>query len=367
MHSIIILTRTYYKDGNILQKNLLSTFNIFVNRDKYKIGVILDDETVYDHELGNYLIKQNIIDSIYYEPLPENHLTLFQALAYPNMHWGYDRQQWSTFYMDTFVDNDIIGILDSDSTFTSYLTDENIFSKEGKIKIFGIKPTVSMVHWCSETKWFKFKNGAQHENDDIALKFDTVYDCMATNIMPFFFWKTTFQNFRNYISDVWGMSFDDAYKIFSTKPYCQFNIMVNYALRFEPDKYEFIDLMTDNTENISVAQNGCPTSRDTLCGVINSFNVKEEQLSNIIIQSSKVSSFGNVDIHLSYEQLKNDLRHPNNFSYFVNNHCSREEINKHYSNVNRDIDKLSIAEMNNLQQKVTFFLENQFNNIIIKG
>lgn len=367
MTSVVILTRTYCKDGNILQKNLISTLNIFVNRDKYKFGIILDDETLEDHHLGDHLLNNKMTDYIYYEALPDNHRELFQALAYPYMHWGYDRQQWSTFYMDTFVEEDIIGIVDSDSTFTTYLTDENIFSKEGKIKILGIKPTSEWVHWCPESSGFKFKNGSQHENDDVALKFPTEYDCMATNIMPFFFWKSTFQNFRNYISNIWDMPFDEAYKIFSQKQYCQFNILVNYALKFESEKYEFIDLKTDNIGKVSVAQNGCPTSRDTLCGAINSFNITENQLTNINIQCSCNSSFGNVDTNLSYEQLKNDLRHANNFSHFIHNPCGEEEINKHYDNVHRDINKLNDLEKNKLVEKVSHFLENDYNNIIIKG
>ena len=179
---------------------------------------------------------------------------------------GYDRQQWSTFYMDTFVNHDIIGIVDSDSTFTTYLTDENIFINDGKIKIMGIKPLKSWVHWSNESKLYKFKDGAQQENDDIALQFQTIYDCMATNLMPFFFWKTSFNNFRKYIESVWNMSFDEAYKIFSKKTYCQFNIMVNYVLHlftFQTPiiyKSNFI-----NNSKVSVAQSGYPSSMDVLC------------------------------------------------------------------------------------------------------
>ena len=58
-HKIIILTRTYFKDGDILMKNLCSTLNIFVNRDKYKFGIILDDETIKDHTLGELLLNEN--------------------------------------------------------------------------------------------------------------------------------------------------------------------------------------------------------------------------------------------------------------------------------------------------------------------
>ena len=160
---IIILTRTYFKDSKILIQNLCKTLNIFVNRDKYKFGIILDDERLEDHILGDNLIKNMLTDFIYYEPLPSNYKELFQALAFPEMksNWGYDRQQWSTFYMDIYVQDNIIGIVDSDSTFTSYLTDETIFSSNGKIKLKGIK---------KRSIWI---------NDDIALKFNTTIELMV--------------------------------------------------------------------------------------------------------------------------------------------------------------------------------------------
>uniref|UniRef100_A0A6C0EVG0 Uncharacterized protein n=1 Tax=viral metagenome TaxID=1070528 RepID=A0A6C0EVG0_9ZZZZ len=367
-HKIIILTRTYFKDGDILMKNLCSTLNIFVNRDKYKFGIILDDETIKDHTLGELLLNENNVDYIYYEPLPNNHLKLFQALAYPTMSWGYDRQQWSTFYMDTYVEEDIIGVVDSDSTFTNYLTDENIFTKDGKIKLLGLKPLNYWKHWLKESSSYCFKNGAQHINDDVALKFNTEIDLMCTNIMPMFFWKDTFKNFRNYISDIWGMSFDEAYKIFSIKPYCQFNILANYALKFESDKYEFIDIKIQTDKKVSVAQNGCPTSRDTLVGLIKSFSISENNFpSDVIIKSSLISSFGNVETNMSYKNLINDTRHANNFSYFINNSCSCDEINEHYKNVYRDIAKLGDTKKEELNNKVMHFLHHEFNQILIKG
>jgi hypothetical protein len=368
-NKIIILTRTFFKDEEILIKNLCKTFNIFVNRDKYKLGVILDDETKEDHILGDKLLNNILADNVYYEPLRSDYKDLFQALAYPCMSWGYDRQQWSTFYMDTYVEQDIIGVVDSDSTFTSYLTDESIFTKNGKIKIKCIKPVAPYINPHSKTDII-YISGSHYDNDNIALKFEAEYNLMITNIMPIFFYKETFKNFRNYISNVWEMNFDEAYKIFSRKPYCQFNILANYALKFESDKYEFVDLFSNSTEKFSVAQNGCPTSRDTLCGLVKSFKILENDLTNnnIIIQKSNYSSFGGcVDININYENIINDTRHLNNFCHFCNNPCSLEEINEHYKNVYRDIDNLTENKKNELNNKVIDFLKNGFNNLIIKG
>lgn len=368
-NKIIILVRSYFKDEEILIKNLCKTFNVFVNRDKYKLGVILDDETKEDHILGDNLLVNMLVEHIFYEPLHCDYKNLFQALAYPSMPWGYDRQQWSTFYMDTYVDEDIIGVVDSDTTFTSYLTDETIFTTNGKIKLKGIKPIAPYIN--PQTKIGNiYISGSHYENDKIALRFDTDYNLMITNIMPMFFYKETFKNCRDYISNIWGMSFDEAYKIFSRKPYCQFNILANYALKFESDKYEFIDVFSNTINKIAIAQNGCPTSRDTLCGLVKSFQISEYDLknNNIIIQKSNNSSFGGcVDTNINYEDIINDTRHSNNFAHFCNNPCSLEQINEHYTNVYRDIDNLTENKKSELNNTVSHFLQNDFNNLIIKG
>ena len=88
---------------------------------------------------------------------------------------------------------------------------------------------------------------------------------------------------------------------------------------------------------------------------------------NLMIQNSKVSSFGNVDVNLSYNELLNDQRHANNFAYFLNNSCSYSEILNHYMNVYRDISKLDESEKEELEKKVINFIKNDFNKIIIKG
>lgn len=364
--SVIILTRTFFGHADILKRNLISTTNVFLNRNKYKFGVILDDESEKDHELGNTLLANESADIVCYEPLPENHREFFQALAYPTMPWGYDRQQWSTFYMDTYVNQDVIGIVDSDSTFTSYLTDENIFTKDGKIKVLGVKPLATWKHWVPGFWWYVFVDGSQYINDDEALKFKTTYDLMCTNIMPMFFWRSSFLNFRKYISDAWNMSFDEAYKIFSRKPYCQFNILANYVMKYESDKYEFIDLKESPTNKVCVAQNGCPTSRDTLCGLIRSFNLSEEHAKTLIANASS-SAFGSVPLDLTHSERMADTRHTNNFSYFAKNPCTQEEIDAHYNNVSRDINALSETHKADLDKKLLHFIQNEFNTIVIRG
>ena len=365
--TVVILTRTFYGHAEILKKNLISTANVFLNRNKYTLAAILDDERSQDHILGDELLENGRVDVVYYEPLPDNYKKLFQALAYPCMPWGYDRQQWSTFYMDAYVTQDIVGIVDSDSTFTSYLTDENIYTSDGKIKLFGLKPLSTWKHWCPESSYYVFKDGAQHINDDVALKFDTTYDLMCTNIMPMFFWRSSFLNFRNYIASIWGMSFDEAYIEFSKKPYCQFNILANFVLKFEPDKYEFVDVKVASTDKVIVAQNGCPTTRDVLCGLIKSFNLNEDHVKGLTSKASALTSIGNIPLKLTHSEYMNDTRHANNIAHFLKNSCSSNEMNTHYIHVHRDINALPIEGRAKLYERLSYFIKHDFNNIIIKG
>ena len=141
-------------------------------------------------------------------------------------------------------------------------------------------------------------------------------------------------------------------------------------LKFEGDKYEFIDICLDN-DKFSVAQNGCPTTRDVLCGLVKSFKISEEDVknNNIIIQKHKAKLIGScVDININYEDIINDTRHANNHAHFeFNQPCSLEQINEHYKNVYRDINNLTTNKKDELNNKVIYFLQNDFNDIMIKG
>lgn len=360
--TINILTRTYHKDGDILVRNLVSTLNLFVNREIFKFGVVLDDESEKDHRLGNELLAKSYVDYVRYEPLPPNHLSLFQALAfYPYFSWGYDRQQWSTFYMDQYSDSDIIGVVDSDSTFTTYLTYEDVLTKDGRIRLHAVAPLASWNNWL-----FPLGNGSQYCNDGIALGFHPPYDLMNTNRMPMFFWRSTFINLRNYIANLYGISFDEAFKIFSRNRYCQFNILANYAIKFEPKKYVVCDQTAKGINLISVAQNGCPNTRDILIGGIKSFNIsKHEFPKDIKIMGHAYATTLPLPM-LKYKECLKDQMHANNFSFILNNPCPNEYIEEHYNNVHRDIQKLSIGEQQKRKSNFLLFLKNGFNNIIIK-
>jgi hypothetical protein len=356
-----IITRTFHKHIDILIRNLISTMDVFVNRNRFKLVVVLDDENLIDHQLGNDLLAKGYADSVRYEALPPRYRELFQATAFPGLPWGYDRQQWSTFYLDLYSDADIIGVVDSDSTFASYLTYENILSDDGRILLQGVSFKKS---W--KTPLHITNDGDQFCNDAVALGFYCPWDLMSTNRMPMFFWRSTFINLRNYIAKLYGVNFDEAYKIFSRNRYCQFNILANYALKFEPEKYRICDQVSTSDNLVSVCQNGCPNTRDILAGGIKSFDIQENEIPKHIKVKGRVQGYGTPIPQLRYKELLEDLIHLNNFSSILHNPCQKKHVDEHYDNVSRDIKDLSCDEQKSLKKNFIKFLEEKFNYIIIK-
>jgi hypothetical protein len=371
-YKIDIITRTFFGHKEILENNLIQTLKLFTDKDKYHFGVVLDNESEKDHELGKYLLENKLVDYVKYEDLPENHINMFTGAAFRTSP-GYDRQQWSTFYLDKYTESDIIGVVDSDSTFRTYLTPEIIFNNEGKIKIPCMKPTLNMQPWYNGTRPYI---GSFYQNDSPTLKFETVVDVMPTNNMPFFFHRSTFKNLRDYIEKTWNMSFDEAFNHFSKAPFCQFNILANYAYKFESDKYEFIEQNNQNVSLVVSAINGCHNTRDIIIGGILSYNILENELPTNWEQliRGREDDFYYSGVKLkNFNEMINDIAHTNSFAntrllYMINNNneTQRKFVEEHYENVRKEILKLSDERQNELKTNFLNFIKNGINKVAIK-
>jgi len=351
MSDIDIITRTYYKDQNQLNVNLIKTFKLFCCNLNCNLNIVLDDESNDDHILGNKLINDNLVDNIYYEKLPNNWKELFQGISFKGVYgrWGYDRQQWSTFYFDKYSDKNIIGVVDSDSTFFSYVRPKDIFF-ENKIKLHVVLPKIHHFNNRLSNMAKSYGEGDHYKNDKVALKIDTPYEYMYTNRMPIFFYKETFENCRNYISKQWNMSFDEAFKTFSRDQYSQFNILVNYALTFEPDKYHavFNDKEFTETNNIiSVGQNGCLRPYDIITGYIQSFNININDLPE--------------NYRTLCKKYQYNLEHVNRYSNSIIKINNDLIINKYYKSIQNETKKISYDL---LLENFIKFLKNDYVNII---
>lgn len=351
MGNIDIITRCYYKDEKQLITNLIKTFDLFHCNINCNLNVVLDEETEADRTMGTKLIENKLVDNIHYEKLPNDWKELFQGISFQGVYgrWGYDRQQWSTFYFDKYSDKNIIGVVDSDSTFFSYVRPKDIFF-ENKIKLHVVLPKINHFNNTLSKMAKNYGEGDHYKNDKTVLKIDTPYEYMYTNRMPIFFYKETFENCRNYISKRWNMSFDEAFKIFSRDEYSQFNILVNYALTFESDKYHaiFNDKEFTETNNIiSVGQNGCLRPYDIITGYIQSFDINVNDLPE--------------NYRALCEKYTNNIEHVNRYSNSIIKIVNKPIITKHYKSVQKETKIISydLALKNFIN-----FLENDYENIL---
>ena len=111
-----------------------------------KTVVVLDEESEQDHIFANNLtsqIKQHFPRcklEVAYESLPKDESVLnFKASA---MSPGYNRQLWSSFFIDQYTDDDIIAWMDSDVTFLTPVTKATIFNGS-KIRILGSESSMT--------------------------------------------------------------------------------------------------------------------------------------------------------------------------------------------------------------------------------
>lgn len=343
--SVEILVRTYHGDEQQLRDNLLPTLRIFVNRREFRFTAILDEESSADHTLGDQLSREGICDRVIYEALPRDWKRLFQGVAFPPPYnrWGYDRQQWSTFYMDAHSDRDVLGVVDSDATFYSYLTRKNIFSADGRINLTVCRPS-SASPWKIARMLARSEHGCAYRNDKVALGEESPYECMMNNRMPIWFWRSTFAACRNHIARHWQVSFDAAYENFSRAPYCAFNILANYAIRHEPEKY-CIHLMDAPAQDVvSVCQNGCLAPVDMVAGGLRTFRVAQtEQLPE--------------PIQRAYPDLLSDTVHLNRQAHLE---CGvtidQAAAERHYAAVREDLDTLTDGQRNAMRDAFLEFV-----------
>lgn len=345
--SIEILARTYHGDELQLLHNLIPTLGIFVNRREYRFSLVLDEECAADHALGARLLANDLCDRVSYEPLPSDWKNLFQGVAFPPPYnrWGYDRQQWSTFYMDAQSDRDVLGVVDSDATFYTYLTRQNIFSGDGRIMLTVCRPS-RLSPWEVARMLVRSEDECAYRNDKVALGEDSPYECMMTNRMPIWFWRSTYEACRKHVERHWNTSFDTAFASFSRAPYCAFNILANYAIKYEPERYKIRLFDSPDEDVISVAQNGCLSALDMVAGGLRTFRFTPED--GLPEQIRRV-----------YHDLMADRIHLNRLAHEA---CavtiSAPRAEQHYAKVWEDVEQLSPEQRNLMRERFLDFVRN---------
>eukprot|EP01083_Nonionella_stella_P020553 56991_1 len=244
-YSVALVSRTYAGDYHRMKKWLLPTYQMFVDFNCIEI-VFVFDNTSDDHTIGES-IREKYGYKIYYEPLPENHTHILNKHIFPSLKWyahlGYDRQLWATFWLDNYTDADIVGVIDSDAQIYSFITLNTILDASNKIKT-------------------QSNAGDHYKGDARILQFEdfTYYDFMFPDRFPQWFWRDTFEHTRQYLMKKYNQrTFDEAYSVFSTPGYSQFNILYQYSMKFEHDRYSNVPchLHDISMGMVSVACNRC--------------------------------------------------------------------------------------------------------------
>ena len=305
-NDMVVMVRTYAGDRWRADRLILPTTRMFVNALNIDTMVVLDDESELDRVWGQCLHDANPDLQIKYESQPNNWEEMFHGTAFERLgnkmynKPGYDRQQWSTFYLDRLAepDHEIISVIDADGCFFSYMTRESVQSDDGRIKL---RAGIQNSHYQMDSK---------------ALNMSTPYEFMYPDRMPISFWKSTFVKVRDHIAREWGTSFDKAFTEFSRGRYSQFNIMATYAIAMEPDKYVLIphDDAKANGGTVSIGSNKCRPS-DVAIGCCATFGTDgcQEDPAKIAIAVNRYNSYtvgweaNQTLADLHYANVKRDL------------------------------------------------------------
>lgn len=304
-NDICIMSRTYSGDRWNAARTLLPSVQMFLNRLKFDFYMVLDDESQEDHQWAECLVESFDNVQIKYQAQPEYWEKLFHGAAFGRVNpkkyarAGYDRQQWSTFFLDEVAEphHEIIGAIDADGCFYSYLTRENILAPDGRIKL-------RAAHANSH-----------YQMDQAALGMPTPYDFMYIDRMPITFWKSTFANVRHHIAKHWNKTFDDAFQEFSVSRYSQFNIIATYAINMEPEKYVLILHDSPSEEGtVSVGSNYCKR------GIVNTGCCATYSAENCTVDPDIVANA------------------INSYANYASTWAENQTLsNEHYSNVDREL------------------------------
>ena len=208
--------------------DLFRTVVLFWPASFGKTVVVLDEESVEDHVYANNLtnqIKQHFPDrklEVVFESLPKDASVLMFKDARKSP--GYNRQLWSSFFIDLYTDDHIVAWMDNDVAFLSPVTKATIF-KGSRIRILGSECSIK-ISWARVT--------------EIALGLPLVADFMT--YFPVYIYRDTFTHCREYILNRFNTSnFEEAFqKIYHgtslISPVC---VVISYAWFFERDRYDW--------------------------------------------------------------------------------------------------------------------------------
>ena len=214
----------------------LRTATLFWPAQFGKTVVVLDEESEQDHVFGNNLTEQiseyfpNRKLEVLYESLPYDQSTLRYG-----KHFGYNRQLWSSFFIDLYSTDKIIAWMDTDAAFITPVTEKSIFN--GTIlRMLGCECSMGLPVMQSWDRATMAMIGMP----------------MLANFMtyfPVYLYRDTFTHCREYILKRFNKTnFEEVWKKLNRQgePISPVNIVISYAWFWERDRYDWnIHLCSD--------------------------------------------------------------------------------------------------------------------------
>ena len=195
-----------------------------------KTVMVLDEESEQDHVFAEKVISQTkkyFPDhqlEVLYEPLPKHKTTLdFEGMRRAP---GYNRQLWSSFFIDLYLNDSIIAWMDNDVAFFTPVTKSSIFTGT-KLRVIGTECTFSygwVQEWATTT--------------ELALGLPYVADFMI--YFPVYIYRDTFAHCREYILKRFNTTnFEEPFRKFYKGHLSPVSIILSYAWYFERDRYDW--------------------------------------------------------------------------------------------------------------------------------
>ncbi|EDO32265.1 predicted protein [Nematostella vectensis] len=201
-----------------------------------KTVLVFDQESEQDHNFGFEMVNMTTNRfphhkfEVKYEPLPNKSALEFSGSPKPP---GYNRQLWSSFFIDKYTDDDIIAWMDNDAAYAIPVTASSIFNGD-KLRAMGSECSMSISWvqtWATTT--------------ELALGVPMIADFMT--YFPVYIYRDTFTNCRNHILKRFKTNdFVEAFRGFYKgyiSPVC---IILSYAWHFERDRYDWSFKMCSN-------------------------------------------------------------------------------------------------------------------------
>ncbi|XP_028397123.1 uncharacterized protein LOC114520961 [Dendronephthya gigantea] len=217
-----------------------------------KIVVALDEESQEDHEFGKQLEQQtrqyfpDYNMEVKYEPLPKDKTVLDfpRRLKSP----GYNRQLWSSFFIDKFTNDSIIAWMDNDASLLIPVKQSTILNAT-KVRVVGSCCNTKRYGWVRS--WAK--------TTQLAIGFPMIADFMT--YFPVYFYRDTVTHCRSHILKRFKTTnFEEAFKRFyhtDTGYLSPVSVILSYAWYFERGRYDWsLEVCEDLAEYNKFLPNG---------------------------------------------------------------------------------------------------------------